>query len=110
MLRGAPVLPHDGIGERLAGSALPHDRRLALIGDADRGDRLRSDILERGAPRREYRLPDLLRIVLDFARSRIDLGERDLRRGARPSFVIEDKWRGCSSSPDRWRGQTFARS
>ena len=35
---------HDGIGERLAGRTLPHDRRLALIGDADRSDRLHADV------------------------------------------------------------------
>ena len=95
MLRGAPVLPHDGIGERLARGALPHDRRLALIGDADRGDRLRADVLERRAPRCEHRLPDLLRVVLDLARSGIDLGERDLRGGARPSLVVEDNGAGA---------------
>ena len=110
MLRGAPVLPHDGIGERLAGGALPHDRRLALIGDADRCDRLRANVLERGAPRLEHRLPDLLGIVLDFARSGIDLGQRNLRRVRKAVPLHRRQWRGCSSSPDRWRGQTFARS
>ena len=35
---GAPVLPHDGIGDRSPGFALPEDRRFALVGDADGGD------------------------------------------------------------------------
>ena len=35
VLGHARVLPHDGIGDRLAGFAVPHHRRFALIGDAD---------------------------------------------------------------------------
>jgi hypothetical protein len=34
----AAVLPNDRVGERLARCPLPHDRRLALIGDADSDD------------------------------------------------------------------------
>ena len=37
----APVLPDDRVVDRLAGVAIPHDRRLALVGDADRGDSFR---------------------------------------------------------------------
>src|SRR5205807_9188817 len=33
--RGAPVLPDDGAGNRLAARALPDHRRLALVGDAE---------------------------------------------------------------------------
>ena len=95
MLRRAPVLPHDGIGERLARGALPHDRRLALIGDADRGDPPCADVLERRASHCEHRLPDLLRVVLHLARSGIDLGERDLRGCARPSLIVEDNGAGA---------------
>ncbi len=36
--RGAPVLPDDGVVDRLAGLAVPDQRRLALVGDADGGD------------------------------------------------------------------------
>ena len=39
---GAPVLPDDRAVDRLAGRAVPHDGRFALVGDADRGDRDRS--------------------------------------------------------------------
>ena len=35
---GAAVLPDDRVVDRLAGRAVPDDRRLALVGDADRGD------------------------------------------------------------------------
>jgi len=35
--RGAAILPHDGAVDRLTGGALPHERRLALVGDAERG-------------------------------------------------------------------------
>ena len=35
---GAPVLPDDRVGDRLAGRAIPDDGGLALVGDADRGD------------------------------------------------------------------------
>ena len=34
-----PALPDDGVGDRSARRALPDDRRLALVGDADAGDR-----------------------------------------------------------------------
>ena len=39
---GAAVLPDDRVVDRLAGLAVPDDRRLALVGDADRGDRRRA--------------------------------------------------------------------
>ncbi len=35
---GAPVLPDDGVVERAPGAPVPQPRRLALVGDADRGD------------------------------------------------------------------------
>ena len=36
---GAAVLPDDGVVDRLAGAAVPHHRGLALVGDADAGQR-----------------------------------------------------------------------
>ena len=36
--RRDPRLPDDRVGDRLAGRAIPDDRRLALVRDADRGD------------------------------------------------------------------------
>ena len=66
---GAAVLPDDGVVHRLAGLAVPDDRRLALVGDADGGDVLRPDVraaerLDRDA---DLRRPDFLRVVLDPA-------------------------------------------
>ena len=37
-IRRATVLPYDGVVERHAAAPIPQHRRLALIGDADRGD------------------------------------------------------------------------
>src|SRR6185295_17933312 len=65
--RGAPVLPDDGVAERLAGAAVPEQGGLALVGDADRGDVAGGDarLRDRLARRGELRLPDLARVVLD---------------------------------------------
>ncbi len=41
--RRAAVLPDDGVGDRPPGRALPQQRRLALVGDADGGDVARRD-------------------------------------------------------------------
>src|SRR3569623_12359 len=89
--RGAPVLPHDGVVNRLPGAPVPHHRGLALVGDADGGD---------VAPRQaglgdglggdaELRRPDLVGVVLDPARLREDLTEFLLRDGLDPACVIE---------------------
>ena len=37
-VRGAPVLPDDGVVDGLAGPTIPHDGRLSLVGDPDGGD------------------------------------------------------------------------
>ena len=80
-VRGAPVLPDDGVVDRLAGRAVPDDRGLALVGDADAGDVLGRDAgLRHGlAHGRDRRRPDFLRIVLDPARRGIDLPQFLLR-------------------------------
>ena len=52
---GAAVLPDDGVVDRLAGGAVPHHGRLALVGDADAGQRLGVELgvgrARRGRPR-----------------------------------------------------------
>ena len=48
-IRGAAVLPDDGVVDRLAGGAVPEHRGLALIGDADAGD------VSGGKPRLRHR-------------------------------------------------------
>ena len=72
--RGAAVLPDDGVVHRLAAGALPQNRRLALVGDADRGDG-RGRCRDRLAAGGDHCLPDFLGIVLDPAGLRIDLAQ-----------------------------------
>ena len=78
------VLPDDGAGHGLAGDAVPQHRGLALVGDADRdGGRARITVAHQrgGRPRQagpghgQLRLPDVLGVVLDPARTGEQLGE-----------------------------------
>ena len=80
---GAAVLPDDGAMDRLSGSAVPHHRGLALVGDADGGDVLclQSRLLQRVAARDDGRGPDVLRLVLDPAGGRKVLLKLLLRDG-----------------------------
>src|SRR5262249_11880322 len=75
--RGLARLPDDRRVDRPARAALPHHGRLALVGDADRGDvaRLRARVRERAARGAQLRLEDLVGIVLDPARLREVLAE-----------------------------------
>ena len=88
---GAPVLPDDGAMHRPARGPLPQHDGLALVGDADRGDRggvqpgpgerLAADVLR--VP------PDGLGIVLDPAVLRIVLLELALGAGDRLARPVE---------------------
>ena len=86
----AAALPDDGVGHGPAGLPVPDDRRLALVGDADGGDRpagdRREDLLDGpvDAP------PDLLGIVLDPAGPGEILGEFLVGGGDRPAALVED--------------------
>ena len=77
---GAAALPDDGVVDRRARRAIPDERGLALVRDADRGDVARRDA---GCPRGrcargvELRRPDRLRVMRDPAGLRIDLREFD---------------------------------
>jgi hypothetical protein len=89
---GAAVLPDDRVVHRFAGLPVPDNRRLALVGDADRGDVARPDLraaerLDRDA---DLRRPDLLRIVLDPAGLREQLRELFLRDRANRAVAVED--------------------
>src|SRR5690606_27806614 len=74
------ILPYDGVVDRLAVDPVPDYRGLPLVGDADgghvlgahagAGDDLCGDPRPRG--------PDLVRVVLDPARARVDLSELPL--------------------------------
>ena len=88
--RRAAVLPDDRIVDRPAGRPAPNERRFALVGDPEPGERAR---LKAGPgqslPRcREGGSPERFRIMLDPARLRKDLRELLLRhgdeRGVRP--------------------------
>ncbi len=56
---GAAILPHDGIVDRLAVGAVPHERRLALVGDADGRDvaRRKAGLGDGFAAGRKHRAP-----------------------------------------------------
>ena len=71
--RGAPVLPDDGIVDRLACAPVPDHGRLALVRDPDRTDRRQCPAFDRALDDMQRRLPDLLRVMLDPAILRIDL-------------------------------------
>jgi hypothetical protein len=75
--RGAPVLPDDGAMHRAPGGALPQQRRLALVGDADGNDIARAGIgvAQHGAAGGKRRRPQIFRLVLDLAVGRKMLRE-----------------------------------
>ena len=74
---GAPVLPDDGVVDRLAGAPVPEHAGLALVGDADGGDVAGAEPGggQRLARRLDRRAPDVLGIVLHPAVGREVLGE-----------------------------------
>ena len=65
-----PVLPDQGRRDRLAGRALPDDRRLALVGQADGRDPVgpHARLVERPGHLRTDRSDQGIRVVLDPAR------------------------------------------
>src|SRR5205823_13389580 len=71
-IRGPPVLPHDGVVNRLAGLPFPEESRLALVGDADAMDGFPFPSgLARCPPYRLVRrAPDVVKLVLRLARLR----------------------------------------
>ena len=73
----AAILPDNRIADRLAGFAAPDECGLALVGDADGGNipGRYGGLVQRRAHGRQSCLPDVVRIVLDPARMRIDLPE-----------------------------------
>ncbi len=96
MIGGAAVLPDDRVVNRLAVGAAPHQRRFALVGQAESGDVLRAERArgEDVAHRRPRRLPQVGGIVLDPTGMRINLAKLLLRRseGRRP-LVEQDRSR-----------------
>ena len=94
--RRAAALPDDGVHDGLAGGAVPHDGGLALVGDADRIDlggvhvRGHDELGERAQLRRE----NVLRVVLDPAGLRVDLGEGALDRGDGAAGAVDEHGAG----------------
>src|SRR5690606_11607642 len=86
------VLPDDGVVDGFAGVAVPHDSRLALVGDTDSLDVGDVDptLLEGTVDDLLSAVPDLLRIVLDPARLGVDLLVLALVDGDDLATVIED--------------------
>ena len=81
---GAPILPDDGVVDRLTGAPIPQHAGLALVGDADAGDVAGGEpgSGQRLARRLDRRAPDVLGIVLHPAVGREVLGELALREAA----------------------------
>ncbi len=96
----ARVLPDNRVAERLAGGAIPKERRLALIGDAD------ADEIGGGKPGRSKRIrhggdriaPDLRRVVLHPAGFRINLLVLLLRGADDRAFPVENE-KACGGCP-----------
>ena len=87
---GAAVLPYDGVGERLAGGAIPRHHGLALVGNADTGDRrCPARLVQHRLHAGERLVPDLARIMLDPAGLRIVLGQRFLRTGEQHAVMCK---------------------
>ena len=105
----APVLPHDRVAYGLAGRAVPHDGRLALIGDADGGDVARGESgpCDGFGGHAHLGYPDFVRVVLDpsrlreylaklFLRYRLDRAAPRLRRFSRDYGLHYCCWRSLS--------------
>src|SRR5690606_8282264 len=91
--RGLARLPDDRAVDRLAAAAIPHDRRLALVRDADRGHvgGGRARLGQRLARRAQLAVPDLRGIVLDPAGLREVLRELVLRDRGDPAVALEEQ-------------------
>ena len=99
----APVLPDDGIMDRLAGGAVPDHGGFALVGDAD-GDRqaaARTCLRHHGGCYINRGLPDIFRIMLDPAVGREMLRELGgLLRQNGAGLVEQDGARTCGALVD----------
>src|SRR5690606_13687477 len=89
----ASVLPDDGAMHGGAGLAVPEDRRLALVGDADGRDGLAVQARrgERALDADAHRAEDFLGIVLDPAGLRIMLRKLALVPAQNPPVEIHDE-------------------
>lgn len=85
-------LPDDRMVDRLAGVAVPDDRRLPLVGDPDSGDLVGLDLgLDHHVGHHRLNaIPDLRGVVLHPARLREVLGELLLAHPHLVAIVVED--------------------
>ena len=92
-LGGPSVLPDDRPLHGDSAPALPDERRLALVRDADPRELARRDarLRERGLRRGERARPDLLRVVLDPAGTREELLDLPVAAPERPELGIDDE-------------------
>ena len=90
--RGAAVLPHDRVVDRLARAAVPDHDRLALVGDPDARDVARRGVrrVERLTARGQCRVPDLGRVVLDPAGTGEVLRELAVARSEQRPLLVHD--------------------
>ena len=88
----AAVLPDDGVVDRLTGGAVPHQRRLALVGHADGRDvgRIQPRFGQCFGQHGHLRGPDLLAVVLHPARFGEVLVERTLGHRHHLATLVED--------------------
>jgi hypothetical protein len=93
ILGRAPILPDDGVVDRLARAAIPDKRRLALVGDAE-GDgpaAVALGLLQRLPGDGDGGLPQVLGVVLDPAATGLVLTKLLLRRpDGTPCQVVND--------------------
>src|SRR5690606_19574332 len=99
-LGGAAVLPDDRAVDRTAGLAVPDERGLALVRDADAGELARLDPRrqQRMANRLERGVPEVLGLVLDPARVREMLLELLLADADRAEALVEDDGAGAGGA------------
>ncbi len=86
----APALPDDGVGHGTPSPPVPDDGRLALVGDADGGDRSPRDAGQGLLDGAINAPPDLLGIVLDPARLREILRELFVGGSDGPAAPVEN--------------------
>ena len=97
---GAAILPDNGVVDRLARFAVPHDGRLPLIGDTDRSQvacpyaRLAENLYHRA----HLRGKDLERVVLDPAALGVNLLELTLAMGDDVSIFAKEDGTGTGGS------------
>src|SRR5206468_1350206 len=94
---GAPVLPHDGAVDGLAGPAIPHDGGFALVGDAHSGEigGAQASPTEGLECHTDLRRPDFVRVVLDPAGFREELLDLLLGDGTDRAIVVKDDGAGA---------------